>query len=117
MLPGIPQKLTVLVEDACVAKAILQNNFHNGGDICGSICIGNWLYGTKCTHTATRNKIVGWSLKTRGSACLISVDVQDQERCFNWKTVNELPRFALVGIGECAAGTLLAHPRDVRVHF
>ncbi len=115
--PTYPKNLSVLVKDACVAKAIPQNDFHNGGGVCGNICVGNWLHCTKCTHAATGDKIVGQALKTRGSTRLISIGVQDQERRLNWKTVNELPRFALVGIDECAAGTLLAHPRDVRVHF
>ena len=82
-------KLGVLVEDDCVAKAVLKNDAHKGRGKCLSGSVRNRFHRGEATHSTARNEVYFGTFETFYGTGLIRVNVEDHHRCLDWEIVNK----------------------------
>lgn len=98
-LPEDTQEFGVLVKDDRVAKAVPENDAHEGGCKCFSGSVRNWFHRSKGTHSTAGDKIYFGTFETFDGTGLVGVDVEDHHRCLNWEVINQLARFGFGWVG------------------
>ena len=98
------KKFTVLVEDDCVTETISKDYFHYPRCIGDHVSICDGFHCCKCAHAAACHEI------------MVSVDVKDLYRGFDWEAVNELAGTTVGGVCKCTSRAGITHVSDISVH-
>jgi hypothetical protein len=86
-------KLGVLVQDDRMAKAVSENDAHEGRGECFSGSVRNRFHRGKETHSTARYEVYFGTFETFDGAGLIRVNVEDHHKCLDWEIVNEFVGF------------------------
>ena len=102
-----------------MTNALSEQNLHEGrGKSCSGRC-GHRLASRKSCHATGSNKVSVTPFKVEMGSSIEGVNVEYQERCFNWELVNEFRNFHVwvsKGAARALRTFLLAiaiHPRPV----
>ncbi len=100
-----------------MAEAVSQLDLHDCRHKRSSRWVSNRFHASESTHTTTPDKVDFGSLETWMLPGRVSVEVHHEKWGFNGKSIDQLRWLAMVGVWQSTAGTSIAHPLNIGIHW